>query len=511
MVRTLLLAAALGAAAPEPEPPKDPLQSLRTWVRRLDRSPVEFDLEKEVELQELLGEVRLVRLANPARARECDLVLIETAAHGWVPRPERREPRVGEDREPLVSILALQRLERLLDQDADGSLARWLALELLAQPREHDLPLRRVAADLLVGRHRAQTQSVLFATARAVDPLLRETAFRALAGWEDSAVHLFFLQQLRRERVSLPIVRAHFQAVRGDLEPAVLDRLRTQVGELFVSADWRDAVRALGLVDSLDLGRAVPLLIESLALWTRRLEEGQGSKRVQHEIQRELQRLSGRSIGPHPERWNLWWQAVQDGRVEAARDVPADRGVSAATFFGLRPVTDRVLFVIDRSLSMDSGFGTTGRTRYEEAVSQTLDFVSKLGPDARFNVTLFHTGADRWRGRLVDVTDSSQDALGRWLGGKFPDGGTQLYLGIATALGLDREGRVDPERLEADTVIVLCDGRTAGGGDWVTSWLERVNDEAQLVFHCVQIGHGGDGTLERLAAGTGGEFVRIDG
>ena len=31
------------------------------------------------------------------------------------------------------------------------------------------------------------------------------------------------------------------------------------------------------------------------------------------------------------------------------------------------------------------------------------------------------------------------------------------------------------------------------------------------MFHCVQIGTGGDGTLEKLASGTGGDFVRVDG
>ncbi len=41
--------------------------------------------------------------------------------------------------------------------------------------------------------------------------------------------------------------------------------------------------------------------------------------------------------------------------------------------------------------------------------------------------------------------------------------------------------------------------------------LARVGAEACVVFHCVQIGAGGDGTLEALARLTGGEYLRVDG
>ena len=65
-------------------------------------------------------------------------------------------------------------------------------------------------------------------------------------------------------------------------------------------------------------------------------------------------------------------------------------------------------------------------------------------------------------------------------------------------------------------MIVLCDGRTSEGPDWVRGWLERVNDDAQLTFYCVQIGREGDrpprdDTLQQLAEGSGGDYIRIGG
>jgi hypothetical protein len=297
-----------------------------------------------------------------------------------------------------------------------------------------------------------------------------------------------------------------------DLDPQSLDALRGLVARLYTSPDWRDAARARSLCPALDTTRAAPLLIESLALWTQRLENGVGSRRIQHEILEELRRISGRSLGAFPERWNLWWMAVQEGRIAALDDEQGvARSVTSATFFGLRPVTDRVMFVVDRSGSMKSGFGTTGHSRYEEAIDQLVAFASNLGSAGRFGVTLFDSGARRWRSRLVEASPTNVNAAHRWLSTHKPDGGTQLRAGIATALDLDSQGRIKLERLEADTVIVLCDGGTAQGKGWVSDWLERFNEEARLIFHCVQIGGGGDGTLQALAEGTGGDFVTTGG
>ncbi|MCZ6598202.1 MAG: VWA domain-containing protein, partial [Planctomycetota bacterium] len=391
-----------------------------------------------------------------------------------------------------------------------GDLGAGRAAEVRARPR---VPVRRrfAAPDVFHGRYIAESLRALAGAARGEDPDLRLTAMRSLTGWPESRVHLFFLEQLEREAVPLAVALDHFERVRPSLGAQALDMLRSYVGRLYVSSDWRDAARARALLPILDAQRAAPILIESLAVWTRRLEAGGGSKRIQHEIVLELRRISGRSIGAHTERWTMWWKAVREGRVETVEDtLDAGGSVTQSTFFGLNPVTDRVIFVIDRSGSMKSAFGTGGRSRYQEAVEQMLTFVERLGQETRFSVTLFSHDGVRWKPGLVRANDSNLNGARRWLESKQPDGGTMLRAGIDTALDLDRTGRIDLERIEADTVIVLCDGATSEGRAWVEPWLERANDAAQLVFHCVQIGRFGDGTLEDLAAGTGGDFVTID-
>jgi hypothetical protein len=79
-------------------------------------------------------------------------------------------------------------------------------------------------------------------------------------------------------------------------------------------------------------------------------------------------------------------------------------------------------------------------------------------------------------------------------------------------LRLDRSGTPNLERLEEDTVIVLCDGATAEGPGWVAPLLERVGAASAVAFHCVQLGSGGgDGALRLLAELSGGEYVETDG
>jgi Mg-chelatase subunit ChlD len=189
----------------------------------------------------------------------------------------------------------------------------------------------------------------------------------------------------------------------------------------------------------------------------------------------------------------------QGGAVEQSR----------AAFFGLRLQSDRVLFVVDLSGSMATSFGTGGQSRYEEAKDQLFRFLEAAGERTRFGVVLFEDRGTSWRRGLRQATPANLERLQRWLAARRPGGATELFEGLREGLALDREGRLDPARVEADTVVVLCDGQTADGPRWVRPWLARENQDALLRFHGVQIGHQGDGTLEALAEASGGDFVRV--
>ncbi|MFT5689454.1 MAG: hypothetical protein ACI8PQ_002300, partial [Planctomycetota bacterium] len=352
----------------------------------------------------------------------------------------------------------------------------------------------------------------LLATTRDINDGVALAARTALVGWDDPRIHLLFLDLLE-ERESVEVVTEHLNAIGEDLGPLGMDRLRGIVGGLYVSEDWRNAARAQPLIGVLDTERAAPLLIEALTLWGRRAESGKGSARITEEIVVELRRLSGRGMGNKPAQWNAWWAAVLRGDVllpetSLARGAP----MTTAAFFGLRLASDRVLFVVDRSGSMERIIGTGGQSRYEEAVDQIFYFLAQAGSDASFALALFHDNAETWRtGRLMESSDSVLKQARRWLEAKRPKGGTNLRTGLFNALGGDRRGQVKADHLDVDTVVVLCDGATASGAGWVQDWIEATQEDLQLIIHGVQIGSHGDGTLEALAEGTGGKFIRVDG
>ena len=67
----------------------------------------------------------------------------------------------------------------------------------------------------------------------------------------------------------------------------------------------------------------------------------------------------------------------------------------------------------------------------------------------------------------------------------------------------------DLGKLTSDTIIVLCDGATVAGPDWVVPTLAAIKESSRLVFNCVQIGRGGDACLQLLARESGGDFIHV--
>ena len=358
----------------------DPVVRLEAWVTRARNAPRAVDVERQSELRGILGELRLARAAGGDTLAQ-DLGLVALASLEWSSGSAGSEllasARLG--RGELESVLAQTR----------APFAERLALEVLAPARKRPRAERVVAAQLLGDARVPATLPLLREATREEDLDLSQAAFEALCGWDEPSVHLMFLESLARGAPRTRIVAEHFARTRATLGEAVLDWLAREVGRRYLADDWREAARARALARALDAEHAVPILIEALALWNRRGDAGQGSRRIRAEIVGELQRLAGRSLGDEPEPWSAWWEGVRAGRKTLADDgIPDEQQTTSASFFGLQAFTDRVVFVVDRSGSMQSAFGTSGRTRYEEAIEQLAHFLRRSGADTRFSVAL---------------------------------------------------------------------------------------------------------------------------
>lgn len=512
---------------------RDPLETFRSFLGRLERRQVVIDDRTIGELGLAVGDLRLLWGAEPERAHDIASALLDlvgaTLASYQPVRRETLEPAVQTARSSAADAL---------DARWNGDLVSWLTRTVLADAHGQPLARRRAAAWMLVGRHVPGSELALLSTTRDADPRLRDIATEALAGFSSDVVHRFFVEELSRAReaeaapggATSPAARTaasgdplralaerHFRGVRIEAGSAAIPGLIRLVRAEIVETDWRRASQAIVLSHALPDEQIVPWLIEGLQTWKERGEKGLQALRIEHEIELQLEQRSGRKLGLHAENWSAWWEAVKAGRVKQVSTPSGWPEPTRPSFFGLDPRSDRVLFVIDRSGSMASPFdpaktqapNTRVRTRWQEATEQLLDFARALGERARLGIVLFHANADPWRAHLVPANERNLAAARSWLVGQKPDGGTELRRGIEEGLHVAPDGSFDLEAIEADTVIVLCDGATAEGPAWVPAFLERVNAGLRVVFHCVQIGEGGDGTLEELAKGSGGEFVRI--
>jgi hypothetical protein len=495
----------------------DPLLRLRGWMKRQREGRERFDESSLDELRLLVGDLRLVWAVDPAREDQVadhllDLLGMTLTTFDAAALDTKSSP-VSQVRDLATDALRAHMSDALVHR---------IAYHTLALPRSQPLPRRVAAAWLLIGRYKQGTMLALFGCARESEPELKSVAVEALLGWNDDAVHMFLIDQMAGASAGYgplgAVAERHFGQVSLLPESRVRARLAALVRDRLASVDWREASRAVTLSKALDNSAVVPALIEALSAWIARGQGGGQAMRVQFEIAHALESRSGRSLGLHPDNWRLWWEAVRRGDVRGQH--PYTTGNVAplhTTFFGLHPTSDRITFVIDRSGSMSAPFnaistpgGRAGATRWEEAVNQLIGFVESIGEKSRFNVVIFHDYAEVWRPKLVPATLENRRNAREWLS-KRPNGGTQLRAGVERAMMIGADGNAVLSQLEADTVIVLCDGETAEGPGWVEPFLERVNSHARVMFHGVQIGSRGDGTLEKLAEGSGGQFVRSDG
>jgi hypothetical protein len=503
--------ALLGAAAP-----RDTASDLERWSERLARVRPEEEepfMEEGEHLAEQLG--RETRMAELGRwpALEALLELEAAGEEIW---------RTGEPAAARMGARARELALRIGGGLLDDDLARRLASEVLLRREGRPARERAAAAALLSTRPSEEMRSLLVLAARDTDASVRETALTALVGSPSETVQARFVEVLRTadrtaDARSLHTAEKNFRTVHLAPTSAVAGMLEQEVVTLLSSEDWREISRGAAVSRGLPDERAVPHLIDALSRWLARADADPTAPRVriERDICAELERRSGRALGPHADRWLQWWRAVGEGRISPGN--AALPQATSASFFGLHPSSDRVAFVLDRSGSMQALFRTlTGptstkeHTRYEAAVEELIAYLTKLGPSARFQVVLFDDAPEVWRKDSASATAQNLRDVRTWLLRHHPDGDTYLRRGIDAALDLDAAGRLHLERLQADSLVVLCDGATTEGPAWVEAVLPEWVASARLRFHCVQIGLGGDSTLQALAQESGGEFVRVE-
>lgn len=274
--------------------------------------------------------------------------------------------------------------------------------------------------------------------------------------------------------------------------------------------EWSTRLAALKGAEIIAGADAIEAIIRRL-----RLEEG----RMRREFCDALFRLTGQTFPPDPDAWEKWWGEAKSGfkplgtgdlwRLKQEEETRRLTQATKNTFYGMRIVSHRVIFIVDVSGSMNEPtrspyLGKPGEPRMEVAKRELIKCIDALDTDALFNMIVFSSGVDRWLDAGVAQSKDKERTEAKTFAARLgANGGTNLYGAIESAFA-------DPD---VDTIYVLSDGEPSVGDvidpAEIRRRVQQWNEHRKIVIHTIAVG-GQFQVLEWLAADSGGSHVKFD-
>jgi len=305
-----------------------------------------------------------------------------------------------------------------------------------------------------------------------------------------------------------------------ELAPLLLEKL-------ILDESWHVKSHAAAAMARLRLREAIPVLIE-------RLEAEAG--RLRTDYQEALISLTGEDFNTNAELWRRWWKDHAEGFVvppieEVERKVSQEaKDRVGTTFFGIATESERVLFVLDLSGSME--FSMVPRdnpdddpnkpydmprdgehSRLDEAKIALNKAIGGTEEGATFNVVFYASDVWTWQDSLVEMTDKTRSDALRMIEELQGVGATNIYGALSTALELAGATSGDEwHEPEIDTIFFLSDGRASVGittdPDEILGHVRDLNESTGIVIHTIGLSGAQDAYLLRsLAEQNGGKYV----
>ena len=200
------------------------------------------------------------------------------------------------------------------------------------------------------------------------------------------------------------------------------------------------------------------------------------------------------------------------------------------TFFGIRTDSQRVLFVLGVSGSMnwslvvrDNPYDDPGKTpdlpragemsRLAAAKQDLLKALAGLRDGAVFNLVLYASDVWTWEKGLVEVDPKTREEVKGFVERLTAVGGTNLFGALREAFQLAGTRIGDDWREPPiDTIFVLTDGKPSVGTvlepDAILSHVREWNRAAGITIHAIGLSGAQDAyLLENLALQNGGKYV----
>lgn len=399
-----------------------------------------------------------------------------------------------QDKDPAVRAFACGLLERFESEAASDAL---FALTQSKQPE-----LRRRAILALAKRKDMRVSDALEKAFAKGDLELRIDALEGLAllHGDEAAFHERLLDLASSGKTPLRLVALGLGAERQ------LTKLLDMLPELLASKDWRLRVAGIQLARDVRAKSSIPQLIDCLENEDGRLAEDA----------REALASLTRLYYQRAKDWKRWWEREgerfelpppekkdddKDRIRDGARRPDASAGLTSASFYGIPVLSDRVVYCIDMSGSMNAKIGT-GITRLEVAQGALVSALKASPKKSVVNVVFFEDGVHPYGKKSVRIDNKAKLADIEKFARRFkPRGGTNIHGALVAAME-------DPD---VDTIFLLSDGAPSSGEitdpKLLVDDILRRNRSRRIVFHCISIGSN-SAMLRRLAEETGGKFTQ---
>jgi HEAT repeat protein len=301
------------------------------------------------------------------------------------------------------------------------------------------------------------------------------------------------------------------------------------ISKYLVHESWHVRSRSAAALARLRSRDAIPALIA-------RLDAEQG--RLRSDVNDALVSLTGQDFRPNSAVWQRWWKE-NSGTFQVPPAPPEKTALeeakeaSGVTFFGISTESQRVVFVLDLSGSMNFAMvpknnpddDTTGgrqpdmpgageSSRLEVAKRDLAKALGGVKDKGVFNLVLFASDVWTWSESLVEMNPKVRGEVTSYVEKVEAVGGTNLYGALERAFDLAGATGKGGEwsKPVIDTIYFLTDGRASVGvttdPDEILAYVRERNANAGITIHTIGLSDAHDAVLlRRMAEENGGQYV----
>ncbi|MEN8150017.1 MAG: HEAT repeat domain-containing protein [Planctomycetota bacterium] len=496
-------------------------------------------------------------LIRPRAAVVAVVLLLFTFAPAWTPvRADRAADRKAEKERKKAWEEAKEAFEKgyrsedpKVRREAVRKLADFTdmgAVELLVENvvgKERNYGVLDSAIRIIGATKDPAIISWLVKTAKGKKKWLERTAVvEAFARIDDPGVTGALVHLLKKEEDSRVLAMA--LAITG--EKGLREQIDLVIPHL-EHEDWQVRLAAIEALGSFKEEKGVIHLID-------RLMNERG--RLRHDIQIALKKITGKDFGRDANAWRKWFHEKDEkpeGDPKPPENPPAGKGgggsvVKEPTYFGIKVVSDRVLFIIDVSKSMKTAIdidkmklmrdaATTGdekdgENKDDEKFESTIQWwkikdrldlakahlafvIKNLRADQQFEMVSFSEKITPWNGgKVIKAKTRNKLRAVNWIEELDVEEATAAGAALDFAFEMAGPGAADKNyRSGVDTIFFLSDGAPSDrNSDEILEEVRMRNRLRKIRIHVIAILNFSTPFLRKLAEQNGGvyKFFKVE-